>query len=80
MTKSCIYNGRHQVEYHHITGLLFSDFDCTGDFLEPEAVYDVAVLVGNHSQGLRLRGVTEGSWASIRFPLYCVWVVKEQKL
>jgi len=80
MTKSCIYNGRHQVEYHHVTGLLFSDFDHTGDFLESEAVYDVSVLVGNRSQSLRLQGVTKGSFASLPFPLHCVWVVKEQEL
>ena len=80
MTKSCIYNGRHQVEYHHVTGLLFSDFDHTGDFLESEAVYDVAVLAGNRSQSLRLQGVTKGSFASLPFPLHCVWVVKEQEL
>jgi len=84
MTKSCIYNGRHQVEYHHVTGLLFSDFDHTGDFEadygDLGAVYDVAVLVGNRSQSLRLQGVTKGSFASLPFPLHCVWVVKEQEL
>jgi hypothetical protein len=80
MTKSCIYNGRHQVQYHHVTGLLFSDFDHTGDFLESEAVYGVAVMVGNRSQSLRLQGVAKGSFASLPFPLHCVWVVKEQEL
>jgi len=63
-----------------VTGLLFRDFDHTGDFLESEAVYGVAVLAGNRSQSLRLQGVIGGSFASIPFPLHCVWVVKEQEL
>jgi hypothetical protein len=80
MTMFCIYNGKRQVEYHQVTGLLFSDFDYADDWLEPEAVYEVAVMVGNRSQSLRLRGVAKGSSASIPFPLHCVWVVKEQEL
>jgi hypothetical protein len=80
MTKSCIYISNCLVEYRRVTGLSFSDFDYADDWLEPEAVYEVAVMVGNRSQSLRLRGVAKGSSASIPFPLHCVWVVKEQEL